>query len=62
MARHALKESAVGTPQQVGSWINAFLDRTAADELIVTGQIHDHQSRKRSFAIAAEALQHRLRQ
>jgi len=27
------------------------------DELILTGQIHDHAARKRSFTIAAEALQ-----
>lgn len=62
MARHALKESAVGTPGQVESWINGFLDRTAADEIIVTGQIHNHEARKRSFGIASEALGHHLTQ
>ncbi|TDT43111.1 luciferase family oxidoreductase group 1 [Halospina denitrificans] len=62
MARHALKESAVGTPRQVDSWINGFLERTAADEIIVTGQIHDHEPRKRSFEIASRALEHHLKQ
>lgn len=62
MARHALKESAVGTPDQVEAWINRFLGRTHADEVIVTGQIHDHESRKRSFEIASQALGKRLEQ
>jgi len=57
MAGHALRESAVGTPQQVDAWISRFLDRTAVDEVIVTGQIYDHESRKRSFEIASEALE-----
>ncbi len=56
-ARHALKESAVGAPDTVNKWLRAFLDRTAADELIITGGIFDHEARKRSFTIAAEALQ-----
>ena len=55
-ARHALKESAVGSPATVSSWLQQFVDRTQVDELIVTGQIHDHAARKHSFAIAAEAL------
>ena len=55
-ARHALKESAVGSPATVSRWLQQFVDRTQVDELIVTGQIHDHAARKHSFAIAAEAL------
>jgi len=31
-----------------------FLARTAADELIISGHIHDHQARLRSFALAAQ--------
>ncbi|WP_077530760.1 LLM class flavin-dependent oxidoreductase [Vreelandella utahensis] len=56
-ARHALKESAVGSPESVEKWLKAFSERTGADELILTGQIHDHEARKRSFAIAADAIQ-----
>lgn len=55
-ARHALKESAVGSPESVQQWLSAFVERTKADELILTGQIHDHEARKDSFRIAAEAL------
>ncbi len=55
-ARHALKESAVGAPETVKAWLESFLTRTNADELILTGQIHDHEARKRSFSIAAETL------
>ena len=55
-ARHALKESAVGSPETVERWLKAFQERTGADELILTGQIHDHDARKHSFGIAADAL------
>ena len=36
--------------------IAGFVERHAPDELILTGQIHDHAARLRSFEIAAEAL------
>jgi len=55
-ARHALKESAVGSPESVRQWLGEFISRTQADELILTGQIHDHEARRESFRIAAEAL------
>ena len=55
-ARHALKESAVGSPERVEEWLGAFIERTGADEVILTGQIHDHEARKHSFGIAADAL------
>jgi hypothetical protein len=35
----------------------AVLARTGADEIMVAGQMFDHQARLRSFAIAAEAMQ-----
>ncbi|MDZ7842142.1 MAG: MsnO8 family LLM class oxidoreductase [Gammaproteobacteria bacterium] len=55
-ARHALRESAVGAPETVKAWLESFVARTAVDELILTGHVYDHEARKRSFAIAAEAL------
>jgi hypothetical protein len=33
--------------------IKAFLDRTSADELIITSQIFDHAARLRSYEITA---------
>jgi luciferase family oxidoreductase group 1 len=56
MADRALACSAVGSPETVRRAIAAFVDRHRPDELILTGQIHDHAARLRSFAIAAEML------
>ena len=33
-----------------------FLEQTGADELIVTAQIHDHQARRRSYQLLAQAV------
>lgn len=52
----ALAFSAVGTAETVRREIAGFVERHAPDELILTGQIHDHAARLRSFEIAAEAL------
>jgi luciferase family oxidoreductase group 1 len=56
MANHALRESAVGAPESVRAWLAAFLQRTQVDELIVTCHAYDHDSRVKSFGIAAQAL------
>ena len=53
----ALRYSYVGTRSTIQAGIEAFLDLTKADELMVTGHIFDHQARLRSFAIAAEVRQ-----
>lgn len=45
----------VGTPETVARELRAFIERTGADEIMVTGQIFDHAARKRSFEIAAKA-------
>jgi hypothetical protein len=34
--------------------VEAFVESTGADELMVTAQIFDHAARKRSFEILAE--------
>jgi alkanesulfonate monooxygenase SsuD/methylene tetrahydromethanopterin reductase-like flavin-dependent oxidoreductase (luciferase family) len=52
----ALSCSATGSPATVRDALAAFVDRHAPDELILTGQIHDHAARLRSFEIAAEAM------
>ena len=54
-AAHALRCSAVGSLQTVRKEMQYWLDRTGANEVIITGQIYDHQARLRSFEIAAEA-------
>lgn len=53
---HALSCSVVGGPEKVKRGIADFVAQTGADELMITGSIWDHQKRKRSFAIAAEAI------
>jgi luciferase family oxidoreductase group 1 len=50
----ALSCSMVGTPEQVKRGLEAFVARTAADELIVACLAHDHGARLRSYEIAAE--------
>jgi alkanesulfonate monooxygenase SsuD/methylene tetrahydromethanopterin reductase-like flavin-dependent oxidoreductase (luciferase family) len=45
----------VGSPEKVREGLKAFVERTGANEIIVTGQIYDHEARKRSFEIAAKA-------
>lgn len=54
---HALRISAVGSPAKVRRELEAMISRWQPDEIIITGQIHDHEARKASFAIAAEILQ-----
>jgi luciferase family oxidoreductase group 1 len=51
----ALAAAVVGSPETVGSGVEAFVARHQPDELIVTAQIYDHAARLRSFEILAEA-------
>jgi luciferase family oxidoreductase group 1 len=44
----------VGSPQTVRRGLVDFINRTGADELMLTAQIFDHAARLRSFEIAAE--------
>jgi len=53
MIGQALSSSAVGSPDTVRRGIEAFVERTGADELIVTSQIFDHTARLRSYEIVA---------
>jgi luciferase family oxidoreductase group 1 len=50
----ALSQAIVGGPDTVRRGIEAFIERTGADELMVTANIFDHAKRKRSFEIVAE--------
>jgi luciferase family oxidoreductase group 1 len=53
---HVLQCSAVGTRDQVALGIAAFVRRTGVDEVMLTSSIYDHGARKRSIALAAEAM------
>ena len=52
----ALRVSAVGSPATVRGQLQALVRRYVPDELILTGQIHDHAARVKSFGMAAELL------
>ena len=46
--------SVVGSPESVRRGLEALIAATEADELMLTGQIFDHEARLRSFEIAAD--------
>jgi luciferase family oxidoreductase group 1 len=45
--------TAIGSPDTVSTQLAGFIDRTGADELMITCQIFDHAARLRSYEIAA---------
>jgi luciferase family oxidoreductase group 1 len=53
---HALRITACGSPATVRRRLTELVEEHRPDELILTGQIHDHAARMRSFEIAAEVL------
>jgi luciferase family oxidoreductase group 1 len=53
--RHMATYTIIGGPQTVRRGLENFIARTGADELIIAAQILDHQSRLRSFELAAAA-------
>ena len=53
---HVLSASAIGSPAKVREQLAAFLARTGADELILTSAMFDHEARRKSLTIAAEAM------
>ena len=55
-AEQALAVSATGSPATVRRDLEHLVDRYEPDEVILTGQIHDHDARLRSFEIAASSL------
>ena len=52
----ALSCAAVGSPERVAETVRAFVERTGANELMVTSQIWDHQARVRSLELFASAV------
>jgi luciferase family oxidoreductase group 1 len=54
---HMLSYSAVGTPDEVGAYLDGFLAKTGADELIVVHQAPGIEDRLRSVTLLAETMQ-----
>ena len=55
MVDQTLVHTAVGAPATVRAKLAAFVDATGANELMITSQIWDHDARRRSLALLAEA-------
>jgi luciferase family oxidoreductase group 1 len=56
-ASHMLTYAVVGSPETVRRGLKKFIELTAADEVMIAGQVFDHAARLRSFEIVAEAMQ-----
>jgi len=54
MLDSVLSCSAIGSPATVAQQLKAFIERTGADELMITSQIFDHKARLRSYEITAD--------
>jgi luciferase family oxidoreductase group 1 len=54
MLAEVLSCTAIGSPHTVRSALAAFIDRTKADELMITSQMFDHRARLHSYEITAE--------
>ncbi|HEY9279578.1 MAG TPA: LLM class flavin-dependent oxidoreductase [Eoetvoesiella sp.] len=49
--------SAIGSPDTVAQQLTDFIQRTKADELMITSQIFDHAARLRSYELTAQVHQ-----
>ena len=54
MLEQIMQGSAVGSPETVKQGVDRFVERTGADELIISGSIFDQAAREKSYSIAAE--------
>ncbi len=54
---HALAFSYVGTSETVRNGLQHLIEQTGANELLLTGMIHNHEARLRSFELAAQVCQ-----
>ena len=56
MVDEALSCSTADAPDTVEHDIAAFVERTGADEIMITCNIHDHAKRLRSFELVAKMM------
>ncbi len=56
MLEHMRQASAVGSPEKVRADIQRFVERTQADEIVVSGATYDPAKRRRSLELTAKAL------
>ena len=55
-ASHMLARSIIGSPETVRSGVDALVEETGADELIIVSDVFDHAARLRSFELIAQCL------
>jgi luciferase family oxidoreductase group 1 len=55
--QHAQRRAVVGSPDTVRRSLAAFIEETGVDEIMLAGQIFDHQARLRSFELLAGVRQ-----
>jgi luciferase family oxidoreductase group 1 len=60
MLKNIFSCSAVGSPATVSRQVSEFIERTGADELIVTSQIYDPRARLRSYELLMEAVSRKV--
>lgn len=56
MMQHLSHANAIGAPKRVRAAIEAFVKRTRADEIVVSGATYDPQARIRSLELTMDAL------
>jgi alkanesulfonate monooxygenase SsuD/methylene tetrahydromethanopterin reductase-like flavin-dependent oxidoreductase (luciferase family) len=56
MLEQVLACTAVGSPDTVSMQLRGFIERTGADELIITSNMYDPAARLRSYEIVAGLL------
>jgi luciferase family oxidoreductase group 1 len=61
MLDSVLSCSAIGAPDTVAAQLKAFIERTGADELMITSQVFDHAARLRSYEITAAIMANEAR-
>jgi luciferase family oxidoreductase group 1 len=54
MLEDVLSCTVVGSPETVRDGLEAFVERTGADEVIIASQVYDHAARLRSYEIVAD--------
>jgi luciferase family oxidoreductase group 1 len=54
--KQILSASAIGSPKTARRQLDAFVERTQPDELMVTAQIFDHQARLRSYELLMQTV------
>jgi len=54
-ARHRMMSQTIGTPESVRTQLAELVERTGANELMITTVVHGHLDRLRSYELFASA-------